>query len=120
MNKVKSLSLLSFIANSAPHINTVIIIGCIVMMATCVLLGIDSGTPQVTPGDRSNVLADINDSGKQRYASICMVRRRYIGSYFIIYCHRFVYGYLLSDSLYRLEPSLPKLGKYIEFIPTLN
>ena len=55
-------------------------------MATCILLGIDSGTPQVTSGDRSNVLADINDSGKQRYASICMVRRRrYIVSYFIIY-----------------------------------
>ena len=55
-------------------------------MATCILLDIDSGTPQVTSENRSNVLADINDFGKLRYASICMLRRRrYIVSYFIIY-----------------------------------
>ena len=44
-------------------------------MASCILLGIDSGTPQVTSGDRADILNRIqsNDNGKQRYAIICMV-----------------------------------------------
>jgi gamma-aminobutyric acid type B receptor len=71
----QSLSCLcSLMANSAPHINTIIIIGCIVMMATCTLLGIDSGTPQVTDGERKDILADITEYGKTRYAVICTVR----------------------------------------------
>ncbi|XP_019856011.1 PREDICTED: gamma-aminobutyric acid type B receptor subunit 1-like [Amphimedon queenslandica] len=61
-------------ANSAPYINIILIIGCIVMMGSSILLGIDSGTPQVTDGNRDNILDEINDSAKNRYAIICMTR----------------------------------------------
>ena len=58
------------IANSAPYINTIIIIGCIIMMSTCVLLGIDSGTPAV---QEDIELENIPESAKDRYSYICIV-----------------------------------------------
>ncbi|XP_019856013.1 PREDICTED: gamma-aminobutyric acid type B receptor subunit 1-like [Amphimedon queenslandica] len=61
-------------ANSAPYINIILIIGCIVMMGSSILLGIDSGTPQVTDGDRDKILDEIGPSAKNRYAIICMTR----------------------------------------------
>ena len=60
-------------ANSAPYINIIITIGCIVMMGSSILLGIDSGTPQVTNGKRDDILDNIDESAKSRYAIICMV-----------------------------------------------
>ena len=63
----------SLMANSAPYINIMITIGCIVMMGSSILLGIDSGTPQVTNGKRDDILDDIDESAKSRYAIICMV-----------------------------------------------
>ena len=60
-------------ANSAPYINIILIIGCIVMLGSSILLGIDSGTPQVTNGSRDNILDEISPSAKNRYAIICMV-----------------------------------------------
>ncbi len=50
------------IRDSAPLINIVIIIGCVVMLATAILLGIDSATPQV---EESYL--------KERYDIICNV-----------------------------------------------
>ena len=58
--------------NSAPLINTVIIVGCILLMSTCILLGIDSANPKVVDGELD--LTDIPDSAKKRYATICTVR----------------------------------------------
>ena len=60
-------------ANSAPYINILLIIGCIVMMGSSILLGIDSGTPQVTNGERDNILDEIGPSAENRYAIICTV-----------------------------------------------
>ena len=41
------------------------------MMSTCVLLGIDSGTPAVVNGDIE--LQNIPESAKDRYSYICIV-----------------------------------------------
>ena len=41
------------------------------MMSTCVLLGIDSGTPAVVNGDID--LRMIPQSAQNRYSSICLV-----------------------------------------------
>ena len=60
-------------ANSAPYTNIIITIGCIVMMGSSILLGIDSGTPQVTNGKRDDILDNIDESAENRYAIICMV-----------------------------------------------
>ncbi|KAL5484018.1 hypothetical protein EMCRGX_G020445 [Ephydatia muelleri] len=51
------------IANSAPHINTLIILGCLLLLATCYLLGIDSNNP---PPDPQHI--------NTRYAIICTLR----------------------------------------------
>lgn len=50
------------IADSAPHINTIVLVGCLLLLTTCYLLGVDSNNPPLaSPGS------------KQRYAAICMV-----------------------------------------------
>ena len=66
----------SLIANSAPIINAVIIIGCIMLLVACYLLGIDSGTPQVDPNVQlKELLSMIDDYSKSRYAIICTVSK---------------------------------------------
>ena len=69
----------SLIRDSAPFINSVIICGCVLMLVTCYLLGIDTQTPSVA-GDASvadeDLLDDeshIIDSRNDRYAIICNV-----------------------------------------------
>eukprot|EP00731_Ephydatia_muelleri_P024104 Em0016g375a len=51
------------IADSAPHINTIVIMGCLLLLITCYLLGVDSNNPPLASPD-----------SKQRYAIICMLR----------------------------------------------
>lgn len=66
------------IRDSAPHINTVVIIGCIVMLVGCYLLGVDSNNPPV-PGSEGyvdnvdNVPASVVDAQDYRYKVICNV-----------------------------------------------
>lgn len=50
-------------ANSAPHINTIVIIGCLLLLISCYLLGVDSNNPPLAP-------SDVN----QRYSTICKLR----------------------------------------------
>ena len=59
--------------NSAPYINMIIICGCIMVMVACILLGIDSGTPQTTDVPRDNILLNLSNSLMSRYSSICTV-----------------------------------------------
>ena len=66
-------SLSRLIWNSAPLINTVIVVGCIVMMVACILLGIDSGTPMIPMDTNGTITEEITN---ERYASICTVSRQ--------------------------------------------
>lgn len=70
------------IRDSAPHINTVVIIGCCIMLLGCYLLGIDSNNP-VQSGDeyvkqQDNAVPDnmrgVLDARNERYKIICTVR----------------------------------------------
>ena len=58
------------IADSAPHINTIVIMGCLLLLITCYLLGVDSNNPPLASPD-----------SKQRYAIICMVRTCLVSGY---------------------------------------
>ena len=72
----------SLIRDSAPVINTIIIGGCVLLLVTCYLLGVDTNTPQLD-GDQPNIsdahlLEDsdkegIPDRRNKRYAIICNV-----------------------------------------------
>lgn len=66
----------SLIADSAPHINTVIIVGCILMLGACYLLGIDSANPDAD-NDIFLTAEEVNQSTlnarNDRYASVCTV-----------------------------------------------
>ena len=94
------------IANSAPLINTVVTVGCIMLLVACYLLGIDSGTPSVVPDDvpRQDILNDgnLNDYGRTRYAILCSVGLCVclsvsIRSHFLSCTRRQGYGSSLSD-----------------------
>ena len=68
------------IRDSAPHINTIVIIGCIVMLLGCYLLGIDSKNPP-QPSDADyvdkqdeDVPMDVFNARNHRYKVICTVR----------------------------------------------
>ena len=68
----------SLIRDSGPHINNIIIVGCLVMLVTCFLLGVDSSNPDtdeyVGNGNDDNILEfDIIAGRNRRYATICMV-----------------------------------------------
>ena len=52
------------IRDSAPHINSVIIIGCGVMLAGSFLLGIDSNSPR----------SDVFEMNESHFAVLCTVR----------------------------------------------
>ena len=51
----------SLIKDSAPFINMIVTVGCILMLIACILLGVDSQTPLDESNDRS------------RYGAICNV-----------------------------------------------
>ena len=70
----------SLIQDSAPVINTIIICGCVVMLITCYLLGIDTQTPSHDGDDPSRsdeenteMNMDINEHRDDRYSTICTV-----------------------------------------------
>ena len=77
------LTLCSLIRDSAPIINTIIIGGCVLMLVTCYLLGVDTQTPSLDGDDPAeadednieNDMESINDRRNARYASICNVCR---------------------------------------------
>lgn len=74
----------SLIRDSAPIINTIIICGCVLLLVTCYLLGVDTKTPTLD-GDQPNISDahlledsekdDIPDRRNKRYAIICNVRK---------------------------------------------
>ncbi len=69
----------SLILDSAPLINTVIICGCILMLGTCYLLGIDSNTPKADSQvleEQEQVDPDTIQARDDRYAAVCTVRGR--------------------------------------------
>ena len=51
----------SLIKDSAPFINMIVTVGCILMLIACILLGVDSQTPRDESDDKS------------RYGAICNV-----------------------------------------------
>ena len=68
------------IRDSAPHINTTVIIGCLVMLFGCYVLGIDSSNPP-RPSDtefvgqlEEAVPKEVLDARDYRYKVICTVR----------------------------------------------
>ena len=88
------------IRDSAPHINTVIIIGCIVMLVGCYLLGIDSDNPPDRV-DSNDDMAEVMAARDSRYKIICTVRqiwcslpvRMYVSNVCNIkLCNSLVYG----------------------------
>ena len=71
---------LRLIRDSAPHINTIVIVGCLVMLLGCYLLGIDSNNPP-QEGDNDyihqqndTVPMDVLLARNHRYKVICTVR----------------------------------------------
>ena len=72
----------SLIRDSAPLINTVIIGGCLLMLITCYLLGVDTQTPAQSGDDPDKADQDYEEDGKNeilsqrnyRYAVVCNVR----------------------------------------------
>ena len=68
----------SLIRESAPLINTIIICGCVLLLVTCYLLGVDTRTPQ-QGGDQPNISDahsledDIPDRRNKSNAIICNV-----------------------------------------------
>ena len=70
----------SLIRDSAPLINTIIIIGCILMLGSCYLLGVDTQTPQISGDDPSiiddELSKDILTKRNERYKLVCMVGGR--------------------------------------------
>ena len=69
----------SLIRDSAPLINVIIILGCILMLGSCYLLGIDTRTPSL-PGDDPSITDDdlpvdssILQKRNERYGDICNV-----------------------------------------------
>ena len=52
--------------------NTVIIIGCLLLFCTCILMGIDSNNPKVVDGDLN--LRDVPQTAIERYEIMCTVR----------------------------------------------
>ena len=74
------VSCFSLIRDSAPHINSVVIVGCIVMLVGCYLLGIDSNNPPVPQyrkyvNEEDEVVPqDAIIARNARYAIICNVR----------------------------------------------
>ena len=75
---------LRLIRDSAPHINTIVIVGCLVMLLGCYLLGIDSNNPpQEGDNDYVHQQNDTVPMGvllarNHRYKVICTVRNDYI------------------------------------------
>lgn len=65
------------IRDSAPFINLIIILGCILMLATCYLLGIDSATPPIDNrlnDDQDTLDQSVIDNRNSRYGAICTWR----------------------------------------------
>lgn len=65
------------VRDSAPHINTVVVIGCTLLLATCFLLSIDTNNP---PIDRDTshrpdeeISTSILEQRDSRYGIICIV-----------------------------------------------
>ena len=79
----------SLIRDSAPHINSVVIVGCIIMLVGCYLLGIDSNNPPVSQYEKyvneedKKVPQDVITLRDDRYAVVCNVSAR--GSVTIVY-----------------------------------
>ena len=67
------------IRDSAPHINTIVIIGCIVMLLGCYLLGIDSNNPpqagdeEFVHQQNDTVPMNVLLARNHRYKVICTV-----------------------------------------------
>jgi gamma-aminobutyric acid type B receptor len=70
------------IRDSAPIINAIIICGCLLMLVTCYLLGVDTRTPTQDGDNPSDADEDNTESGREdinqqrnsRYADICILR----------------------------------------------
>ena len=63
----------SLIRDSAPLINIIIVCGCIVMLATSFLLGIDSKTPDTKTSMTQSGMIPRDVYGNQRFGIICNV-----------------------------------------------
>jgi len=64
------------IRDSAPHINTVVIIGCIWILIACFLLGVDSANPPIDEHIADSAYTETEDVTAvrdQRYKTICTV-----------------------------------------------
>ena len=82
MHIVDLLTCCRLIRDSAPIINTIIICGCLLMLVTCYMLGVDTKTPTQDGDNPSDADEDNTESGREdinqqrdsRYANICIVR----------------------------------------------